>query len=106
MLTYGSVHLLCYNLQASGLVLRLASLGDVPQQQRVPSQPLQRRHQQVAELQPAALFVPLAPLGRREREGERRAVGGRKKKVRGVKEWSWCLLEQKGNGGGGWMGSD
>ena len=92
MLTYRRVHLLRYDLQASGLVLCLASLGDITQQQRVPSQPLQRRHQQVAQLQPPALFVPLAPLWRgRKRErgrGERRAVGGKKKKVRGVKEWS------------------
>lgn len=101
VLTYGFVHLLCYNLQP-GLILRLASLRDIPQQQRVSSQPLQRRHQQVTQLQPPALLVPLAPLRGGREKGERRAVGGKKKKVRGVKEWSRCLLEQRGNGGGGW----
>lgn len=64
VLTYRCVHLLRYDLQARGLVLPRASLCDVTQQQRVSGEPLQRRHQQVAQLQPPALFVPLTPLGK------------------------------------------
>lgn len=62
LLTYRSVYLLCYNQQASGLVVRLISLRNIPQQQRVSSEPLQRHDQQVPQLQPPALLVPLSPL--------------------------------------------
>lgn len=104
LLTYGLVHLLSDSLQASGLLLRLTSLGYIPQQQGVASEPLQRCHQQVAQLQPPALLVPLTPLklrgGREERGGKKE--GGHKGKRAG----HGVFLEQRRQGGGGrwWWG--
>lgn len=71
--------MLCDSLQASDLLLRLAPLGNIPQQQRVSREPLQGRHQQVAQLQSPALLVPLTPLnvwGDAVRESERRKNRG------------------------------
>lgn len=97
LLTYRLVHLLCYGLQISGLLLRLISLCNIPQQQGVPSQSLQRRHQQVAQLQPPTLLVPLTPLKgqkKRGRQRENRVREGLEKKeeVTRVKELVMVFL--------------
>ena len=61
-LTYGSVHLLHHLLQGALLLWALAPLAHVLQEERVPREPLQGNHQQVPQLQPTALLVPLTPL--------------------------------------------
>lgn len=102
-LTYRCVHLLGYRLQAFVLVLHLTPLCHVPQQQRVSSEPLQRRHQQVAQLKPPAQFIPLTPLRKAKREqvrgGHRRSEGweregnGQRQEVRAKTKTPWAAWQ-------------